>query len=248
MNSFIMPKFKQGDFVLIHDNISKTHPDLTFSEYMDQFIHVPLRIADSWLNSSGTEIYYRLNTNRPVSWAESWLRPAEECEKPMFKEGDRIMLKEEIDSPDVAYKLSNSYFDIRMMAWKGIIMKLERMLPIGYTGRWCYLVNENTVYWCEEWLEKVEVDEKIFESMKPKFSVGDWVILKEEIEYIGDAYRISDHIKFSKHMLGLKNRFMKIREVRKMAWLESEGAIISFFYRVNENEHHWHEKWLDKVE
>jgi hypothetical protein len=78
------------------------------------------------------------------------------------------------------------------------------------------------------------------EQRKPRFEVGDWVKLKDEIVSQEAAFRLSRNVFFNPKMLEWKNRFMKIALV--MPTINS-GA----FYHVKENKWVWEEAWLEKV-
>jgi hypothetical protein len=86
--------------------------------------------------------------------------------------------------------------------------------------------------------------------MKPKFNIGDWVKLKDEIdsgekalemltEYARELF-ISIFSNSNKQLMW-KNRFLKIKYI-------SVTKDCSWYYSVNENKFIFFEEWLKKVE
>jgi hypothetical protein len=85
---------------------------------------------------------------------------------------------------------------------------------------------------------------------KPKFKIGDWVILKKEVDSYKTALELLPKIaerffmfaELNTAILNWKNRFMKINYV-------DEGSITGrCSYFVIENDCRWYEDWLEKVE
>jgi hypothetical protein len=87
---------------------------------------------------------------------------------------------------------------------------------------------------------------KLFKkTSEPKFKVGDWVILKEEIishetalEQLPEMLRA---ISFNDNFLKWRKRFMKVNDI----WMSESGAR---YYLMKETRVAFFEEWLKKVE
>jgi hypothetical protein len=156
-----------------------------------------------------------------------------EIKKPMFKPGDIVAIKDEVNSSEIALELSNhtTHFLDVMFKWKKNFMKvsgtgkaLSSSEPQAESRSFWCRVEENDWHWNENWLRLIT------EAEKPRFKTGDWVKLKDDIKPFGTKDEI----------ILWKNKFMKVNNVVYVGY--------EYRYHVKDNIQQWPESWLDKVE
>jgi hypothetical protein len=158
------PKFEIGDEVMVLEEIINPAGNPGF--YLDMNIYKGKAAIISEVFPVGEyrscynrEPWYRLEGISHLAWTERWLKLVKKRKEPKFKEGEWVKLKEEVDSVQKANELaSNPLLDnmlfIDMMPWKNKFMKIKDVQRIF--GDYVYLVKDNTKFWHENWLEKVE--------------------------------------------------------------------------------------------
>jgi hypothetical protein len=153
---------------------------------------------------------------------------------PRFNVGDTVILKKSIVSQKKAREFSSSlFFNPDMLDWTARPMRVCEVQK-RERGFICFVAENNWV-WHQNWLTLVKKAEK------PKFKVGDWVIIKEEIVNRENASELTSHtVFFHDNMLVWKKNFMKIASVHP--------TYRGYKYRVRENNCSWAEEWLNKVE
>jgi hypothetical protein len=158
----------------------------------------------------------------------------------VFKPGDVVMLR-----PDAHKVRSIRNFWPYNQEWKGKRMTIK-MTFNSLDDELVCTVLENEEYWCFSWLKLVRQSRVKIN----KFDIGDWVILKEDINSTAKALNLmaedqktflsSIDFKFG-YRFRWKKRFMKVNYLL----FDSENSTT---YTVNENDYHWDERWLEKVE
>jgi hypothetical protein len=255
MSDNVIPDFKAGDEVMLRSDAELPVHLVNFFHNFTALKGRRMTISRIYPLDNG-KAYCSVDAS-PVILDIDWLWRVWRGSEPKFKEGDRVVLKKEVDSRYAAYRLCNNIYtnEDTVSSWQKRIMRIRgaRHMPVVNSetqeAECFYVVNENELSWAEEWLEKIDLDPRIFKDLKPKFMPGDWVVLKEEIDSQKTAYSTSHNMYFDNQMLRLKKRFMKVNYVQTMAVVtKDDKETVNFFYRVNENEWNWHESWLEKVE
>jgi hypothetical protein len=149
-----------------------------------------------------------------------------------MKDNQRFRIGDVIKMVDKPEQRALTLFP-RMAMLKGKLMTIK---SITHDQRLSFCtVFENTWRWDLNWFRIM----KTGKGRKPKFRLGDWVILKESINSpIGPENTFS--LILRQEMLIWKNRFMKINYTNT----KKEGSM----YHVHENYLSWLEDWLEKVE
>jgi hypothetical protein len=146
-----------------------------------------------------------------------------------FHPGDRVLLR--LDADEIR---TNFKFLPKMAEWKGKLMTVGEIF-LTSEGEPACSVRESYYYWPLKWLKFVRKSRGEVTKLKP----GDWIILKDEIDSADAANNIALY-GFKHEMMKWKNKFMKVMEVH----ITPAGNI----YYVKENDCHWHEDWMEKVE
>jgi hypothetical protein len=150
-------------------------------------------------------------------------------QKPKFQVGDEVIVLNNIITSE-----DGLAFTSEMKRWTRKTAIIKDIIPIGGDDRFevdneepWYFFDDCNWMWAESWLKFVK------KGKKPKFKVGEWVVLKEDIKLVGNDGTI---LWWKRKYL---KKFMKINRIIRHAKCIQ--------YAVNENSSIWDEVHLKKV-